>query len=134
MVHREPTAQVTLREVGAAEAAPILSPVNRYCTTDETVEGMALHGRCFVISEDGRDVAAYVLQRQGNECFILAGAGGASFDLIALSLPIIEAQASGMASVAFQTKRPGLIRKASKQGYYIAGRAGSGVLMRKELK
>ena len=131
---RDPASQVSVREVGPTDAAPLLSPVDRYCTTDERADAMASCGRCFVISQDERDVAAYVLQRQGDECYVLAAAGSVDFDLTAFGLALIEAHARGMSSVAFQTRRPGLIRKASRLGYRIAGRAGNGVVMRKELR
>ena len=126
--------QITLREVGAVEAAPLLSPVNRYCTTDETAADMASVGRCFVVSQDGRDVASYVLQRQGDECYVLAAAGSAEFDITAFMAAMLEGHAAGLSSIAFQTRRAGLIRKARKYGYTIAGRVANGVVMRKELK
>jgi hypothetical protein len=125
---------VSVREVGARDAAPLLSPVDRYCTTDETAESMARVGRCFVVSHDGRDVASYVLQRQGSECFVLAAAGSAEFDITAFMAAVLEGHAHGLSSIAFQTRRPGLIRKARKYGYRIDGRVANGVVMRKELK
>ncbi len=130
------SAAVTVREVSAGEAGPILAPVTRYATTDETVEQVAALGRCYVIEQDGRPVAGYVLQRQGDECFVLAAAGSVDFDLTDFGLRLIEAHAVGLASVAFQTRRPGLVKKAARLGYRIAGRVknGHGVIMRKELK
>ncbi|WP_321797123.1 hypothetical protein [Burkholderia sp. BCC1988] len=112
----------------------MLERVEAFMTNDrETVAGLAAVGRCFVIEQDGRPVAAYVLQRQGDECFVLAAAGAVDFDLTAFGLALIEAHARGLASVAFQTRRPGLIRKASRHGYRIAGRCEAGVIMRKSL-
>lgn len=130
--------QVSVREVGAIEVRPLLAPVERFDTTNgvETVEVMTAcpGARCFVISQDGRDTAAYVLQRQGDECYVLAAAGDVDFDLTAFGLALIEAHATGLRSVAFQTKRPGLIKKASRLGYRVAGRVADGVVMRKELQ
>ncbi|WP_186181839.1 hypothetical protein [Burkholderia gladioli] len=133
---RAPAPQITLRETTAAGAVPLLAPAGRYDTTDgaETVERVAQAGRTFVVSQDGRDVLAYCLQRQGDEVYVLAAAGTADFDLTALGLVLIEAQARGAASVAFQTCRPGLIRKASRHGYKIEGRVANGVIMRKVLR
>ncbi|CAN0621104.1 conserved protein of unknown function [Burkholderia multivorans] len=128
--------QVSVREVGAAVARPLLARVDAFDTTGgvDTVASMTAAGRCFVISQDGRDVGAYVLQRQGDECFVLAAQGGADFDVTALLAGVLEGHARGLRSIAFQTRRPGLIRKAKKHGYSIAGRAPAGVVMRKELK
>ncbi|EDT41989.1 hypothetical protein BamMEX5DRAFT_2257 [Burkholderia ambifaria MEX-5] len=134
MVH-DASPQVSVREVGADAARPLLARVDAFMTNDrETVASMTAVGRCFVISQDDRDVAAYVLQRQGRECFVLAAAGAVDFDLTAFGLALIEAHARGLDSVAFQTRRAGLIRKASRLGYRIAGRVANGVVMRKELK
>lgn len=129
--------QVGLREVPAEVARPLLSPVDGYMTTEhQTVATLAAAGRCFVIEQDGRDVAAYVLQRIERECFVLAAAGSVDFDLTAFGLALIEAHAVGLDSVAFQTRRAGLIRKARRHGYVIAERLanGLGYVMRKELK
>lgn len=129
-------AAVSVREVTAGEVVPILSPVVRHATTEETLEGLTAIGRCFVIEADGRPVAGYVLQRQGDECFVLAAAGSVDFDLTDFGLRLIEAHAAGLSSVAFQTRRPGLVRKAARLGYAVAGRVpdGHGVIMRKKLK
>ncbi|ELW9447688.1 hypothetical protein QZM43_09755 [Burkholderia orbicola] len=133
---RSASPEVSVREVGAPVARPLLARVDEFDTTGgvDSVESMTAAGRCFVITQDGRDVAAYVLQRQGSECFVLAAAGTVDFDLTAFGLALIEAHACGLDSVAFQTRRPGLIRKASRLGYRIAGRVTNGVVMRKELK
>jgi hypothetical protein len=130
---RHPAPQVVVREASAGDVLDLLAPVDRVSTTNEPMDYLASVGRCFVISQDERDVAAYVLQRRGDECYVLAAAGSVDFDLTAFGLALIEAHARGLSSVAFQTKRPGLIRRASRLGYRIAGRAGSGVVMRKEL-
>ncbi|MEX3955890.1 hypothetical protein [Trinickia sp. EG282A] len=135
---RAASPQVSVREVGAEQARPLLAPVDRYDTTGgaESVASMTTcpGARCFVISQDGRDAAAYVLQRQGDECYVLAAAGAVDFDLTAFGLALIEAHARGLRSVAFQTKRPGLIKKARRLGYAIAGRVADGVILRKELQ
>lgn len=129
------SAAVTVREVTAGEAGPVLAPVTRFATTAETVDHVAALGRCFVIEQDGRTVAGYVLQRQGDECFVLAAAGAASFDLTALLARLVDAHAAGLTSIGFQTRRPGLVRRAQRLGYRIVGDVpnGSGVIMRKTL-
>jgi hypothetical protein len=135
VANHQPAPQVTLREASAGEACPLLARVDAFDTTNgrDTVASMAAVGRCFVLSEDGRDIGAYVLQRQGDECYILAAAGQAEFDMTAALATILEGHARGLKSIAFQTRRPGLVRKARKYGYRIAGRVENGVIMRKEL-
>lgn len=76
---------------------------------------------------------AYVLQVQGREVFVLAAAGAAEFDLTAFALAVIEAQAAGFDTVAFQTKRRGLMKKAQARGYAKAGRVHDGIIMRKRI-
>lgn len=136
MAHSQPSqARLTLREAGEGEALPLLAPVERYDTTGgvQPLAMLVAHGRAFVIEENGRPVCAYLLERHGRECFITAAAGSAGVCLTDLLADVIEAQATGMASIAFQTRRPGLMRKARALGYRMAGRVENGVIMRKEL-
>ncbi|MBT2180493.1 hypothetical protein KKP06_22005 [Ralstonia pickettii] len=123
-----------VRNVPPAEALPVLAPAARWATTTETVEQMARAGQCFVLEEGGAPVFAWSVQAHGDELYILAAAGRAGFDLTAAGLAIIEQQAQGFASVAFQTRRRGLVRKAGALGYQPAGRAGNGIIMRKVLQ
>ncbi|MRT01139.1 hypothetical protein GJQ57_21050 [Ralstonia pickettii] len=127
-------AQVSVRHVGAAEAIPLLALAERHATTEEKVEALAHAGHCFVMEQEGRTVFAWSVKPQGDELFILAAAGRAGFDLTRAGLAVIEQQAEGFASVAFLTRRPGLMRKAGALGYVPAGRAGNGVIMRKVLQ
>lgn len=113
---------------------PLLALAERFATTDESLTQLAHAGMCFVLEQEGRPVLAWTVQQQGSELFILAGAGRAGFDLTRAGLAIIEQQAEGFASVAFQTRRRGLMRKAGALGYVPAGPAGNGVIMRKVLQ
>lgn len=125
---------MNLRHATAAEALPVLAPAARFATTGESIEHLAQAGHCFLLEEGGRPVCAWSLQAQGNELFILAAAGRAGCDLTEVGLTVIEQQAQGFASVAFQTRRRGLMRKAQALGYQPAGRAGNGVVMRKVIQ
>lgn len=127
-------AQVSVRHVSAAEALPLLALAEPYATTDESLGQLARAGMCFVLEQEGRPVLAWSVQAHSAELFILAAAGRAGFDLTRAGLAVIEQQAEGFASVAFQTRRRGLMRKAEALGYRPAGTAGTGVIMRKVLQ
>lgn len=74
-----------------------------------------------VEDEAGDLLGAYVLRMDrgpfGPEGVVMSAAGRADFDLVANILPHVERQFCGAALVRFHTSRPGLIRKAAKQGY-----------------
>lgn len=90
-------------------------------------------GQCYkVIDGAGQAVGAYVLRTCGAEVWIAAAAGRAAFDLTAVLSALVDLQARAFDSIAFQTRRPGLIRKARRYGYREAGRVGEqGIIMRK---
>ena len=123
-----------VRPATAAEALPVLAPAARWATTGESLEHLAKAGHCFVLEQGGAPVFAWSVQAHGDELYILAAAGRAGFDLTETGLAIIEQQAAGFASVAFQTRRRGLLRKAGALGYQPARRLENGVVMRKVLK
>lgn len=89
---------------------------------------MAERGDCFAAS-CGQDSAVYVVQVDNGVAWISACAGTGSTPWRRLLLPVIEQQAAGLQAVAFQTKRPGLVRQAKKQGYEVTG-----WIMKKKLK
>lgn len=74
-----------------------------------------------VEDRDGHLLGAYVLRLDrgpaGPEGVIMSAAGRADFDLVAVMLPHVERQFSGVALIRFHTARPGLIRKAARQGW-----------------
>ena len=81
---------------------------------------MTASGQCFAATAEQAQ-AVYVVQVKNSVAWISATKGAGPLDWSALLLPIIEAQAQGCAAVAFQTARPGLVRKAARQGYQVAG-------------
>jgi hypothetical protein len=99
-------------------------------------EAAMRRGQCFkVLSASGKKVGAYVLQPCGGEVWISAGAGSADFDLTVVMSALIDQQSQDFDSIAFQTRRRGLVRKARQLGYRIAGEVGEcGIIMRKNLK
>lgn len=65
----------------------------------------------------------FVLERSGDTVCIHGAAGLAAEDLTAIGLALIEecARQAGARQVKFQTARRGLVRKAEKAGYMVAG-------------
>jgi hypothetical protein len=115
---------LTVREIDADAAAAALGRVAaldpRGIGTDDDVLHAARTGRCFELSGD--DVrAVYVLQMNDGAVWVQALQGAGPLDLAAIVDEVIAAQAEGCGSVAFQTARPGLMRKALKRGYRVAG-------------
>lgn len=73
-------------------------------------------------TEDGASQAVYVLRLQNGTAWVDFARGFGPLDWVAVLGPVIEAQTSGEARrVAFQTERPGLVRKAKRQGYRVRG-------------
>lgn len=91
----------------------------------------ALPGEFFAVEIDGRLRAAYVLcvnhWAHGAEG-VVAYAGGDGPDLTGQVLPLIEQQFAGVRAVRIETRRRGLIRKLTAQGYRV-----DGVILRKNL-
>lgn len=86
-------------------------------------------GEPFVICTGGAPVAGMILQRQKAEIFVVAAGGNAGFDLsIAMDCAIHQGAMPEIQSIAFQTKRRGLVAKAIKRGYVI-----DGYIMRKKI-
>jgi hypothetical protein len=114
-----------VRHILAPAVAPKADAVGKY-----TLEGLAGQGQCYkVADEQGVIVAAYILAAEGSEVFVLAAAGCAAFDLCSVLDALIDSQASQFDTVAFQTRRKGLVKKAKAHGYEVAG-----YIMRKRLK
>ena len=84
------------------------------------IERVTAEGQCFAATAQDAQ-AVYVVQVQNGVAWISAAKGAGPLDWSAVLLPTIEAQAKGCASVGFQTVRRGLVRKAQKQGYQVAG-------------
>lgn len=82
---------------------------------------------CFeVIGDDA--AAVYVVAVRNGVAWIEAAAGRGSMDLTAALDALICGQSQGLQAVGFQTARLGLVRKAQRRGYRVAG-----WIMKKEL-
>lgn len=96
-----------------------LDPAGR--TTARDIPGMTRGGQCYAAtSHDGAQVV-YVVNVSNGVAWIDAAKGAGPVPWSETLLPIIEAQSKGLRSVGFQTARPGLVRKAERQGYRVAG-------------
>lgn len=72
-------------------------------------------------SEDNKSQAVYVLRVHNGVAWVDFAKGFGAMDWCAILGPVIEAQTKGVRRVAFQTARPGLVRKAIKQGFTVRG-------------
>lgn len=94
-----------------------------------SLDSLIRQGQCFKVMEGDTIVGAYVLKADGIECYVLAAAGRCDGDLTAAMLAFIEDNGAEFDSIGFQTRRRGLVKKAQKHGYEIAG-----YIMRKKLR
>lgn len=87
-----------------------------------TPESLARNGHSFALQTPGGTLI-FTVKTLGACLWIEAGTGRGADDMTAYGAALIEgmAKGAGLASVGFQTARPGLVRKAKKQGYTVAG-------------
>lgn len=95
-----------------------LDPSGRM-TSDDLLP-LASGGMCFEVV-GGESRAVYVLKIGGGVAWVNAAKGAGKLDLCDLLSLVVEAQAAELDAVAFQTSRPGLVRKAKKLGYEVTG-------------
>lgn len=107
------------RLAGLAELDP------RGMATEAAIPAMCQTGLSFEVS-DSSGAAVVVVRMENGVAWIDAAGGGGGADLC----PAIDAAVAGLPcnSVAFQTKRRGLVRRAEKLGYHVAG-----YIMRRDL-
>lgn len=95
-------------------------PVGRM--TREQLPHKAAAGVCVAATtEDGAGQVVYVVRVENGVAWVDFAKGHGPADWTAILGPVIEAQTKGVRRVAFQTMRPGLVRKAKKQGYRVCG-------------
>lgn len=94
-----------------------LDPTGR--TSADSLDRLT-QGQCFAATGE-LSQAVYVLQVDNGIAWVNACKGYGPTDWTDTLLPVIELQAKGCAAVAFQTARPGLVRKAKQQGYTVTG-------------
>lgn len=119
----------TVRRIEPDEAARRLAGLAgmdpRGTSTEADILPMCQAGACVEVS-DAQGAAVVVLQSVNGVAWINIAGGGGGANLC----PAIDAAAAsiGAAAVAFQTKRPGLVRRAESLGYHVAG-----YIMRRDL-
>lgn len=88
-----------------------------------------------VYDDENRPVAAYLLQPQGDALWIMAAAGRAAVDLVAVlcDLTTRQARIAGYAAVGFRTERRGLVRKATRHGFTITRQEDGQYFLRKRI-
>lgn len=113
----------SLTPISEAEAVEILrrDPVPDP-TGQATPESMAASGQAFQLDAGGGG-GMFIVRKNGAQLWIEAGSGRAADDLTAIGLALIEeiAKSAGCDHVAFQTGRPGLMRKSASMGFEVAG-------------
>lgn len=110
-----PAADAAQRLVGCESLDP------RGLCRPADILAMCQAGQCFEI--DGPARAVYVLTVRNGVVWIDAVKGSGDIDISgALDAAVMaQGRAKGLRSVAFQTKRRGLVQKAVQRGYRVAG-------------
>ena len=94
----------------------------RGIVTAESLHQSAQRGHCFAVNHASGAQAVYIIAVENGQAWVTACRGeGGAVDFTKTLLPVIEHQAHGLAAVAFQTARPGLVRKAKAMGYQVTG-------------
>jgi len=113
--------QTIIRRATLAEVRPLLALAEsddvQQIGLDSVVSGCA-----FFLLENGNNKLAYALNPVGTELWIQAAGGKGTANLTKIGLEVIEAQGVGLYStVAFQTRRTGLVTKAKQNGFVVDG-------------
>ncbi len=126
---------VGMNTVEPGEAARIFAPlVGLDPERKATAEGIANAGPTFRIeTEDGN--AVFTLSSKAGFCWVHA-AKGAGQGMTEVGLNVIEqiARQAGCHAVGFQTLRRGLVRKAQRLGYHVAGQINKGHILEKRFQ
>jgi hypothetical protein len=88
--------------------------------SERDIPAIAARGACFAATAEGSQ-AVYVVHVANGVAWIDAAKGFGPADWSGILLPVIEQQARGVARVAFQTSRRGLVRRALQHGYDVRG-------------
>lgn len=129
--------EITLRRATVAEVAPLIALAAQYNNDDEPFdpEKVAANGARFVFEEAGQAVCGFVIEARESEAFIMAAGAVGRYDFTRIGLGAIEGMArKEFETVAFSTRRGGLIRKARRLGYVVDGTCGDGLVLRKRIK
>lgn len=117
---------LTVRFVEAVEARPWLELAGKFDISGGVVSQLENEAGCLFLTvlEDGREVGAFSLRKAGMTLWVVqAGGRLPGVSLSEEVMPAVEAaaRALGCSSVAFATKRPGLVERMAKLGFEPAG-------------
>lgn len=87
-----------------------------------TPESLAAVGPAFALHTT-EGFGAFVVKKNGNQLWVEAAVGQSPDDLTDMGMAIVEEMArnAGCTEVAFQTARPGLVKKAKQHNYTVTG-------------
>lgn len=93
----------------------------RGITTAADMAWFTERSECFAIRGKGSEIV-YMLKIENGQAWVQAAQASGPFSFEHVLSEVIERQAAGVCnSVAFQTSRPGLKRKAERAGYEVTG-------------
>jgi hypothetical protein len=125
-------AQIHLSALAPDLAAGLLAGCShldpRGTTTERDIEAMTRGGQCYAATAP-QGQCVYVVKIANGVAWVDAIKGTGPVDWTFAASKIIEAQAKGLRAVAFQTARPGLVRRMKREGYRVTG-----WVMRKDLQ
>jgi hypothetical protein len=125
-------APVELRRATVEEVVPLVEMAAKWDTDGGEFDARRLAEICnrFVFEENGVPVCGFLIEIRGDEAFIMAAGSVGRQDFTRIGLGAIEGMArKHFSTVAFATRRGGLIRKAQRLGY-----TRDGCILRKRLK
>ncbi len=115
---------LTVRPIGAAEAASRLQGVAERDPSGlaRSAEDLTRNGQAFAIDGDAGSAVFVVAVRSGC-AFVVAAKGSGDIDMTDVLDRVITRGATndGCKSIAFQTARPGLVRKLTRKGFRVTG-------------
>lgn len=131
---------MTVRELAPHYAARALAGLEvldpRGVMRPSDIDDLVQRGHCYEIT--GAASAVFVVNAHNGIAWVdaLRGFGTGTVDVTQLLAELLEHQAAevGLHAIAFQTSRPGLMRKALRLGYRVTKMLEHGWSMRKDLK
>lgn len=123
--------EIEVQKIAASQAAAAMQAAGLLAPVDcDNAEQIAAGGECFALTT-GSGACVFVLRVKGSVLWI-DGAGatrpGQGITEAGLLLAEQIARRAGCDQIAFETARPGLVRKSKLQGFAVAG-----YIMRKAL-
>lgn len=118
---------IEVRHIPAPQAAHQLAGLARLdprgMLSEADIPAMCDRGQCFeLVAADGRARAVYVIEVCNGVAWVSALAStGRGIDVCKIFDGVTTQQATGLQRLAFQTARPGLVRKMSGLGYRVTG-------------